>query len=182
MHSLSHSPLTPAWLWWKQAWVALARPCVIKSSNTSCSGLDQMVWASMRTFQILDWGWKKAWWARRAMLLWSLPRRFFACERSVGHSQCWTTMTSLGLERRLLAIVGHKCWKMLLLVIVRNKARCSGLFNMSYRCKQSHNQLHNWHADSSHRSVVHLNRRRNDHAERSWAKPLSNVAFSLVHF
>jgi len=88
-----------------EKWVALARPRVIKLSNISCSIFDQTVWVSIRTFWILDCGWKKAWRALRVMLLHSLPRRFFACERSVGCSQCWSAITSLGFGRRLLAIV-----------------------------------------------------------------------------
>ena len=33
-------------------------------------------------------------------------------------------------------------------------------FNTSCRCETSHNKLHNWHADSSCGSVVHLSRER----------------------
>jgi len=45
---------------------------------------------------------------------------------------------------------------------------CSGSFNMSYRCKQSHNKLYNWHADSSCRSIVHLSRERTTPRISSW--------------
>jgi len=69
------------------------------------------------------------------------------------HLREWrTTIRDAGLHKNngyVLRTVAHN-W---------NTFR-SGLFDTSCRCKQSHKKLHNWHADSSHRSIVHLSRER----------------------
>jgi len=73
----------------------------------------------------------------------------------------WRRSLRIASKTKRLCRITAACFT---LPITLKKTFCSGWNNTSYRCHESHSQLnnipHNWHADSSRRSIVHLSKER----------------------